>query len=675
MQPALDVVNAIQNTPHRINSRLWNLAKDLLERVESLKRGRRKRLEPVFEALDSWLRNSFAPRALARRGDNPDEGAGDRLGRLLTRGMVEELANPDSSGQATPFYFAHQADSRGRLYAVAQWLSPQGEDLSRALLEFARGKPIGEAGIRGLAVHGSQQVRVEAIRRDLGIEEERPPTLEERIRWIEQNRQSILAYALDPLKTLGWLEVKYPFQFLAFCFVWADFLKYGHGAVSHLPVRVDGVCNGLQHIAALTENPALAAATNFSPGPPQDIYLQVMRLAARTLSSQRDRSAYATFAITHRLIDRDLAKSVVMIIPYGAGGHGYTKAVRTRLRDRMFREKRTFASPLPLGFAFLGAISEQFPGDLERLSDADGRRQQPISEHLSKLAQVIADAFAEALKDAFPIIEPFKKRLRSAASVMWANGVPLIWQAPSGLLLMQRAFKSTHTIVDSRISSVTFGVLDLSGRSHATKLKRIKFTSTRLSNEVDEDEQAKGILPNFIHSLDSSHLIKTIQLATGNGLCDFSVIHDSYGTHAADLPILARCIREAFVDMYSSPVPLLTRFQQWCAVLSIAARAPHIDVEVFAPHIQLTAAEKALYNMTAVWAGRDSTMALQLARQAVSILESKIVTTRAGEIKSKDQKAIKRLLVFAADQIKLEWPQDINLAPIGRVFESEYFFS
>jgi DNA-directed RNA polymerase len=32
------------------------------------------------------------------------------------------------------------------------------------------------------------------------------------------------------------------------------------------------------------------------------------------------------------------------------------------------------------------------------------------------------------------------------------------------------------------------------------------------------------------------------------------MVHDSYGTHAADIPVMSRLLRKAFVDQYSGDV-------------------------------------------------------------------------------------------------------------------------
>ena len=40
-------------------------------------------------------------------------------------------------------------------------------------------------------------------------------------------------------------------------------------------------------------------------------------------------------------------------------------------------------------------------------------------------------------------------------------------------------------------------------------------------------------------------------MAKDNGINSFSMVHDSFGTHAADTEMSAACLRHAFVNMYS----------------------------------------------------------------------------------------------------------------------------
>ena len=64
-------------------------------------------------------------------------------------------------------------------------------------------------------------------------------------------------------------------------------------------------------------------------------------------------------------------------------------------------------------------------------------------------------------------------------------------------------------------------------------------------------EMVSGIAPNFVHSLDASHMLATINAMWDDGLHNFSMIHDSYGCHACDVDSMQRHIREQFVRMYT----------------------------------------------------------------------------------------------------------------------------
>jgi DNA-directed RNA polymerase len=64
-------------------------------------------------------------------------------------------------------------------------------------------------------------------------------------------------------------------------------------------------------------------------------------------------------------------------------------------------------------------------------------------------------------------------------------------------------------------------------------------------------DQANGISPNFVHSLDAAALQITVcELHQQEGVEEFCMVHDSYGTLAADAELLSRYLREVFVWMY-----------------------------------------------------------------------------------------------------------------------------
>lgn len=58
---------------------------------------------------------------------------------------------------------------------------------------------------------------------------------------------------------------------------------------------------------------------------------------------------------------------------------------------------------------------------------------------------------------------------------------------------------------------------------------------------------SNGIVPNFVHSMDSAHLCMTINDFKGSIL----PIHDSFATHACDVDDMHESLRNTFVAMYS----------------------------------------------------------------------------------------------------------------------------
>jgi DNA-directed RNA polymerase len=60
-----------------------------------------------------------------------------------------------------------------------------------------------------------------------------------------------------------------------------------------------------------------------------------------------------------------------------------------------------------------------------------------------------------------------------------------------------------------------------------------------------------GIAPNFVHSMDASHLMLCVQKCVDDGIHDFWMVHDSFGTHASNAGQLSRNIRSTFVQMYT----------------------------------------------------------------------------------------------------------------------------
>src|SRR5262249_3123305 len=157
---------------------------------------------------------------------------------------------------------------RGRCYASSTSLNPQGPDEVRALLEFSEGKALGISGRRWLAIHGANLWGEDKV------------SLDEREKWAYANQYKIWAAAEDPLTDRWWCEADKPWSFLAWCLEWhAAFMTTQFQPqfyLSHMPIALDGSCNGLQHLSAMLRDPVGGAAVNLVPSPtPSDIYAEV----------------------------------------------------------------------------------------------------------------------------------------------------------------------------------------------------------------------------------------------------------------------------------------------------------------------------------------------------------------------------------------------------------------
>jgi DNA-directed RNA polymerase len=127
--------------------------------------------------------------------------------------------------------------------------------------------------------------------------------------------------------------------------------------------------------------------------------------------------------------------------------------------------------------------------------------------------------------------------LKDVAKVVAKDGLPIHWTTPSGFLVAQDYRKFQGVRMDNMICGV-----------------RTQLMLQVETDELDARKQAQGIAPNFVHSMDASHLVLTVNRCVDNSITSLAMIHDSYGTHAADADGLQEQLREAFIEQYSGDV-------------------------------------------------------------------------------------------------------------------------
>ncbi|KWK57289.1 DNA-directed RNA polymerase [Burkholderia ubonensis] len=418
---------------------------------------------------------------------------GTRWGRFY---MSTRMA--DKFKDYPELYFLYQADFRGRLYALTTGISPQGSDMQKSLLEFAEGKRLDTPdAVRWFKIAGANRFGEDKI------------PFEDRIAWVHKNEQYILQFAADPVSNAGWREADSPLQFLAWCFEFADWRAAPATFESRVAVGLDGSCNGLQHFSAMLRDSVGGRAVNLVPSDrPNDIYQRVADVVALKLSDpnlplrhERD-SVFKEKWRAHGM-NRSIVKRSVMTLPYGS----------TRFSCAEF-------------------IHEDYlkKGEATEFETSEYRYAAEFLSHL------VWDAIGEVVIAAAQAMTWLQ---RAAGLLIKRGGQQIDWTAPSGFKV-QQAYNEIDIIrVNTRLLGHTV----------------IKVFSG-MKDEPSTRKHKNGIAPNFVHSMDAAHLTLTIQECKRIGVNSLAMIHDDYGTHAADTEKLYRAIRTTFVEMYEKNDPL-----------------------------------------------------------------------------------------------------------------------
>ncbi|TDZ33231.1 DNA-directed RNA polymerase [Colletotrichum spinosum] len=429
------------------------------------------------------------------------------------------------------FYFPHNIDFRGRAYPIPTYLNHMGADNVRGLLRFANGKQLGERGLKWLKVH---------LANVFGFDK---ASLEDRASFASDNLVNIFDSANNPLGgNRWWLQAEDPWQCLATCFELKaafelpDPTKY----VSHLPVHQDGTCNGLQHYAALGGDAWGARQVNLEPGAkPADVYSAVADIVKEGIAKDVKAGNAMAIALTGK-ITRKVVKQTVMTNVYGVTFSGARKQVCRQL-DALYPElpkesgqdNIVLASYIArlifqaLGSMFRGAHDIQF-----WLGEIGGRVCRALSpEQMSRIANEGVNNPQGRKKAAASSANTYKTSTQALLAEMRST---IVWTTPMRMPVAQPYRRSGTRII-------------------RTSLQQLSLTVPERSDPVNRRKQLQAFPPNFIHSLDATHMLLSALECHDLGL-DFAAVHDSFWTHAADIDDMNRVLRNAFIRIHEEDV-------------------------------------------------------------------------------------------------------------------------
>ncbi|PVU90318.1 hypothetical protein BB561_004932 [Smittium simulii] len=119
----------------------------------------------------------------------------------------------------------------------------------------------------------------------------------------------------------------------------------------------------------------------------------------------------------------------------------------------------------------------------------------------------------------------------------------VVWTTPLGLTVVQPYRKNAV-------------------RNIKTSLQQLAVLDYNIPSPVNTFKQKTAFPPNFIHSLDASHMLLSAIACKKKNLT-FSSVHDSYWTHACDVDVMNDTLREEFVNLHSTDIlkSLKTEFE------------------------------------------------------------------------------------------------------------------
>ncbi|XP_038136706.1 DNA-directed RNA polymerase, mitochondrial isoform X1 [Cyprinodon tularosa] len=385
------------------------------------------------------------------------------------------------------FWFPHNMDFRGRTYPCPPYFNHLGSDVTRAMLVFAEGKPLGPKGLDWLKIH---LVNLTGLKKR--------SSLQGRLEYANSIMDDILDSADNPLNgTKWWMEADEPWQALGCCMEIANAVRSPDPTkfISHFPVHQDGSCNGLQHYAALGRDVIGATSVNLMPCEvPQDVYSGV----AQQVEELRARDAAKGLKIAQVLegfISRKVVKQTVMTVVYGVTRYGGRLQIEKRLKE-----------------------IDEFPKD-----------------HVWDASHYLVRLVFSGLKEMFTGTREIQDWLTESARLISKSGHTVEWVTPLGLPIVQPYHRTRSQVLKSTMQHINLQI------SHDAK------------ERPDTVKQKNAFPPNFIHSLDSTHMMLTSLYCYSAGLT-FVSVHDCFWTHALTVDTMNKICREQFVALHSQPI-------------------------------------------------------------------------------------------------------------------------
>jgi DNA-directed RNA polymerase len=438
------------------------------------------------------------------------------------------------------FFHLYNCDFRGRYYPNTAFLHEQSSDRAKGLLKLSEGKELGKEGFTRLLHYTSNCYGKDDL------------PLNDRASFVKTSLSTFLSYAENPMENTGWMLADKPFTFLACCNELLELERWKaqgykpENFKSSLVCFIDGSCNGLQHLTAMSRDAVVAPLVNLVPSSAKgDVYsyvadftwteieAKIKELPSKILEEfdelyekskklQADYDAAEPGSENKRLLYDELSQ-----------WRNHTRKLReasawvywSRIQDSKLRRKivKRNTMTLPYGGTRYG-FGQQIIEDTRSLSDYLRDKEFLWAAMLGNL---VYDTCMKRLPGPAAMLTMFEKLAERQNN----NELFLTYNVPvTNFKVIQRY----HKLVTKRVI-LKYG-------------KEKLWASLQIYDDktLNKNKQLSSTAPNVTHSFDAAHLSMVVDAASFK----IVVVHDSFGCRAGDMEELFSLVRVKFAEFY-----------------------------------------------------------------------------------------------------------------------------
>eukprot|EP00520_Triparma_pacifica_P000890 CAMPEP_0118649176 /NCGR_PEP_ID=MMETSP0785-20121206/9562_1 /TAXON_ID=91992 /ORGANISM="Bolidomonas pacifica, Strain CCMP 1866" /LENGTH=982 /DNA_ID=CAMNT_0006541443 /DNA_START=220 /DNA_END=3167 /DNA_ORIENTATION=+ len=465
--------------------------------VPRLKDGRWDKDHPDFEAhKKSYLEHLDKEKHYLKQRQRNSELHSLRCDTIIKLDQARQFKDFEK------IFFGWNLDFRGRAYPVPPNLNHLGSDLCRGLLSFSEKKPLTEKGFYWLKVNLANLYGADKI------------SMDKRAQFVDDNWEDVVKSAKDPLNNLWWDNADDPWQALAVCKELVKAVESGDPATYESSSSLAWTEAAMGY-STTPQDKQGGAAVNLTPmETPQDVYTGVLDIVLDKMEeqankplgpnpSEEDLKKQACAKRLQGLVTRKVVKQTVMTSVYGVTYLGARQQIMNRLEEK---------------FEEIG------------LDVYDNR----IEEEIFECSKYLAKLTLSSLDEMFSNARSTMAWLGEVASIVASQRQPMSWMTPLSLPCVQPYRRKSDKLVN-------------------TVIQVMVMVENNANLPVSNAKQRSAFPPNYIHSLDSTHMLMTAIEMEKRGL-PFSAVHDSYWCHPQNVDEMNEVLREKFVELYSKPL-------------------------------------------------------------------------------------------------------------------------